>query len=58
MKNPLQIMVWCGYTINGATKPYFITPGDTIDGVYYTRRILPFAKREGMRLFGSRKWVI
>jgi len=57
MKNPLQIMVWCGLTENGATRPYFVQPGDTIDQVYYRRRILRHAKKEGFRLFNHEKWV-
>ena len=50
-------MVWCGLTENGATRPYFVQPGDTIDQVYYRRRILRHAKKEGFRLFNHEKWV-
>lgn len=53
----MSVMVWCGLTENGPTRPYFVKPGDTIDSKYYVRRILPFAKREGQRLFESRDWV-
>lgn len=41
MKNPIQVMVWSALTEKGATKPYFIEEGETIDSKYYTRRILP-----------------
>lgn len=57
MKHPIQVMVWQGLTGNGATKPYFVGKGETIDSKYYTRRILPHAKREGNILFKTRNWV-
>jgi hypothetical protein len=28
-KFPLTIMVWIGITVNGATEPYFLEPGNT-----------------------------
>ncbi len=57
-KSPIKVMVWVGLTKNGATLPYFVEQGSTIDAVYYCNRILPHAKREGKRLFGSENWVI
>ena len=33
------------------------TKGETIDSVYYHRRILPYAKRKGNQLFGGTKWL-
>jgi hypothetical protein len=48
-------MVWCGNTKNGATKPYFIE--GSVNGEYYTRIILPHAKKEGKRLFGTDNFV-
>ena len=50
-------MVWCGLTVNGPTKPYFIEKNTKINTDYYKNRILPHAKREGLKLFGSNKWV-
>ena len=50
-------MVWCGLTINGATEPYFIAKGETIRAQNYTQSILPFAKEEGIRLFGSENFI-
>ena len=57
MKKPLQIMVWCGLTEKGATLPYFVKTGDKIDQVYYRRKILRHAKKEGFRLFNTKNWV-
>lgn len=53
----MSIMVWCGLTINGATRVHFVEPGDKIDQIYYRNRIMRHAKREGNRLFGHRDWV-
>lgn len=58
MKNPIQIMVWVGLTSKGATKPYFVNPKETVDSEYYTKKILPHAKREGLRIFKTDKWVL
>jgi hypothetical protein len=44
-------------TVNGPTKPYFIERNNKINTDYYKNRILPHAKREGLKLFGSNKWV-
>ncbi|CAF0980310.1 unnamed protein product, partial [Brachionus calyciflorus] len=55
-KFPLSVMVWVGLTKNRSTGPYFIEKGKTVDSNYYVKKILPFAKREGNRLFGSDKW--
>lgn len=57
LKFPMSVMIWCGLTENGATRGYAIEKGQTVDTDYYRRRILPFAKREGFRLFGNRDWV-
>jgi hypothetical protein len=57
MKKPLKVMVWCGLTVNGATKPYFLKEEETVNSLYYTRKILPHAKREGQRLLNTEKWV-
>ena len=32
--------------------------GTTINAIKYVNRILPFAKREGAKLFGSKRWVL
>jgi hypothetical protein len=57
MKNPMTVMVWMGLTRLGATKVYFVPVGDTIDTLFYYRRILPFAKKDGQRIFGNQNWV-
>jgi hypothetical protein len=57
VKFPLSIMVWVGLTENGSTGAYFIPKGKTLDAEFYCRRILPFAKRKGNELFGTREWV-
>ncbi len=53
----MSVMIWCGLTVNGPTRGYAVEKGDTIDSLYYQRRILPFTKREGFRLFGTTDWV-
>lgn len=58
MKHPIQVMVWCGLTENGATNPYFLNPKETINQLNYRRKILRHAKKEGKRLFDSANWVI
>ncbi len=50
-------MVWVGLTEFGATEPFFIEPGQTVDAIYYVRNILPFAKKQGKKLFGKKKWA-
>ena len=52
----MSIMVWCGLT---QYRPilYFLNKGERIDGKYYTRKILPLAKKKGNEMFGSRNWV-
>ena len=55
-KYPLSVMVWCGLTIHGPIY-YFVEKGTKINGNYYTRKILPFAKREGIKMFGDMNWV-
>lgn len=55
-KYPVSVMVWCGLTENGPTKPYVIEEKARVNAEYYKNRILPFAKR-GKRLFGTDKWV-
>ena len=46
-------MVWCGFTEFGPTPPYFLPRGETIDTNFYKNIILPFAKREVKKLFGT-----
>ena len=50
-------MVWVGLTSKGATKPYFIDPKDTVNSIYYIRRILPHVKIEGKRILDTKKLV-
>ena len=40
-KYPISVMVWCGLTLNGAIKPYFIEKNTKINTAYYKNRILP-----------------
>ena len=54
-KYPISVMVWVGLTKYGPTKPYFID--DRVNSNYYTRKIMPHAKREGKRLFGTEKYI-
>ncbi|RNA45012.1 hypothetical protein BpHYR1_049882, partial [Brachionus plicatilis] len=55
-KFPLSVMVWIGLTENGPTQPYFLDKNETINSTFYQRRILPFAKREGQRIFVTKQW--
>jgi hypothetical protein len=36
----------------------FLIKGKTINADIYVNKILPFAKREGRKIFGSRRWVL
>lgn len=56
-KFPLSVMVWCGLTTNGPTKPYFFKENETLTQDNYRKKILPLAKKEGKRLFASDKWA-
>ena len=50
-------MVWAGLSIYGPTKTYFINEKETVNTAVNCNKILPFAKREGMRLFDGRKYI-
>ncbi len=57
LKFPMSVMIWCGLTVEGPTRGYAVEKGQNINPVYYQQYILPFAKREGFRLFNSTDWV-
>jgi hypothetical protein len=48
-------MVWVGLTQNGPTEPYLIE--GRMDQDYYRNKVLPFAKRQGLTLFGNNKGI-
>lgn len=54
-KYPVSCMVWVGLTQNGPTEPYLIE--GRMDQDYYWNKVLPFAKRQGLTLFGNNKWI-
>ena len=56
-KFPLSVMAFVAVTKHGATPVLFVPKGKTVTAEYYTRTILPYCKRHGNEMFGSRRWV-
>ena len=50
-------MVWKGLSLFDSTDPYFIDPKEKVNTAVYCNKILIFSKREGLRLFGLRKYM-
>ena len=50
-------MVWVGLSMYGATEPYFFERNESINTAVYCNKLLPFAKRESVKLFGQKKFI-
>jgi len=52
-KYPMSVMVWCGITWNGVTHVVVLPPKTSFNEHFYTEKVLPVIKRDGLRLIGE-----
>ena len=49
-----SIMVWCGLTYSGASRPIFLKEGETLNSNNYCSRVFPVAFADGKELIGEK----
>ena len=52
-KYPMSVMVWCGITWNGATKVVVLPPKTSFNEHFYSQKVIPIIKSDGLRLIGN-----